>query len=491
MRRLLVLALLAIATAVAITGVRSSGAEADGTYRVDAVFDTAKGILPQQLVKIAGARVGTVSDVTLTEDNKARIQMEVESKFAPFRTDARCQIQPEGLISENFVQCEPGTPDGRTLEGVDGAAPTVPVERTSVPVSLTDLFNIWKVPVRDRFAVVLAGLGAGVAGRGEDLNALLRRASPTLGLVRDVTEIASRQRDEIASLVTDTDRVVDSLARRSDDVAQFVDDAGKVTRRTARKQQQLRATVRGLPALLSATRPALQRLDELAASGRPLLAQLRDAGPQTARLVRDLGPFAVVGRDALRDFGETADQGRTATRAAKPVVRLLKRFSAEAIPAGKAIDQLFGSLRQRGFVENLLGVVYGLGATTARYDRTAHLVPARLSFGACGVYANVTVPECSARFSGPTGTGKSRSSRRRSDPGPEKRRDEPARSPESAPGRAPAPSAPKPVLPTLPQLDLPKTLDGLGNTLKDLLPPAQGGNDSNQAQKGLLDFLLR
>ena len=34
-----------------------------------------------------------------------------------FREDASCNIQPEGLISENFVQCDPGTPGKDALQG--------------------------------------------------------------------------------------------------------------------------------------------------------------------------------------------------------------------------------------------------------------------------------------------------------------------------------------------------------------------------------------
>jgi phospholipid/cholesterol/gamma-HCH transport system substrate-binding protein len=136
-RRIAGTALLLCALAVAIPTL-GSGAQAADTYRVDAIFDTAKGIIPGQLVKIAGARAGTIKDVVLTDDHKARIQMEVDSKFAPFRSDAHCEIQPEGLISENFVQCLPGTPDGRELRAQGGEAATVPVENTSVPVSLTE-----------------------------------------------------------------------------------------------------------------------------------------------------------------------------------------------------------------------------------------------------------------------------------------------------------------------------------------------------------------
>src|SRR5215212_9814957 len=89
--------------AVAAILILSSG-EQDAGYRVDVVFDTAKGIVPGQLVKVAGTRVGTVEDVNLTPDRKARLSLSMTSGPKPFRSDASCQILPEGFISENFVE---------------------------------------------------------------------------------------------------------------------------------------------------------------------------------------------------------------------------------------------------------------------------------------------------------------------------------------------------------------------------------------------------
>src|ERR1700712_6012850 len=106
MRRVLAASIVILAVlAVAVTP-RSQSAS---TYRVDAIFDTAKGIIPGQVAKIAGARVGAIEDVQLTKDYKARIIMSIPRRFT-FHSDASCTIQPEGLISENFVQCDPGTP---------------------------------------------------------------------------------------------------------------------------------------------------------------------------------------------------------------------------------------------------------------------------------------------------------------------------------------------------------------------------------------------
>src|SRR5262249_10134063 len=154
---LAVLAGAALLATLTLGGATRAGA--DNSYRVDALFDTAKGIIPGQIVKIAGARTGQIEDVKLqpTTGHRylARIEMTVDSRFAPFRADARCDIQPEGLISERFVQCDPGTPNAPQLTGTDGHAPTVPLDHTAVPISLTDLFNVWRLPVRQRFTLIV------------------------------------------------------------------------------------------------------------------------------------------------------------------------------------------------------------------------------------------------------------------------------------------------------------------------------------------------
>jgi len=121
------LAAVALVVAVGAAALVSAGAGGSGGgYRVDAIFDNASQLIPGQDVKIAGARVGSVRDVVLTPDRRARIVMDVDPRFAPFRSDADCTIQPQSIIGEKFVQCSPGTPRGWPLRGDGDAAPTVP-----------------------------------------------------------------------------------------------------------------------------------------------------------------------------------------------------------------------------------------------------------------------------------------------------------------------------------------------------------------------------
>jgi virulence factor Mce-like protein len=463
-------------------------AVAGDTYRVDVIFDTAKGIIPGQLVKIAGARVGEIKDVVLTPDFKARIQMEVDGRFAPFRQDARCEIQPEGLISERFVQCEPGTPAAGALLPQGDQVATVPVTRTSVPVAITDLFNIFRVPVRQRLSVVIASLGIGLAGRGEDLNDVLRRANPTLALTREALGILGDQRRALADTVTAVDKVSADLARKPESVTRFLDEAAEVTSTTAAHRDALEQAIKRLPGLLDEVEPTLAALNGVAADGTPVLRDVRAATPAFSQLVDEITPFSDAAQPALARLGAAATTGRETVRSAAPVVKLLRTFADRAGPTGTALNALLVNLQQRGGIENLLKFVYGGAAASSRYDAISHILPAQIFSGACGVFAETPVAGCSANY-GPQPAAKRRATAKQATGD---KRDRDGAATPAAPA-APAPQAPvaPPATPAgpgagtirvpgLPPISLP--------TGKNLL--GDGGREGDAGASDLLEYLL-
>jgi ABC-type transporter Mla subunit MlaD len=382
------------------------------TYRVDALFDTAKGVQPGQVVKVAGARAGTIHDVTLARGPgnryQARIEMRVDSRFAPFRSDARCAIQPEGLIGERFVQCDPGSPAGKRL-AASGGTPTVPVARTSTPIGLTELFQIFNAPVRQRIPLVFATLGLGTAGRGGDLNDVLRRANPTLAQTHAVLRILRRQRRELASGVSATDRVLAQIAPRRARLRSLVASAARVTGRTASRRGELAVAVRRLPPLLDSAEPALQRLQTLARAGTPLLADLRASAPDLERLLARTEPFANAALPTVTTLGQTLPTARSAVGSARPTVAALRVFARRALPTGRRLADLVVDLRDRGGVDNLLVLVYRLAATMGRYDTVSHLFPVLLNINSCSVVATEPDPKCDAHWDSPAQTAQLRS----------------------------------------------------------------------------------
>ncbi|WP_354701332.1 MlaD family protein [Paraconexibacter sp. AEG42_29] len=465
-----------------------SGAVADDTYRVDVIFDSAKGIIPGQLVKIAGARVGMIDDVVLTPDFKARIQMKVDRRFAPFRADARCEILPEGLISERFVQCEPGTPDAKALEPVGDQAATVPVENTSSPVAITDLFNIFQVPVRQRFSVIVATLGIGFAGRGEDLNEVLRRANPTLDLTRKALTILGSQRAALRDTVTAVDKFSADLAKRPQSVTRFLDDAAAVANTTAQHQDPLQDGIRRLPGFLDEMQTTFARLNEVADAGTPVLRDLRAATPGVSSLVDQLEPFSDAAKPALTSLSKTSKTGRATLTAAKPVVKLLRTFANKAGPTGQSLNALLVNLQERGGVENLLSFVYHGAAAAARYDSVSHLVPAHIFLSKCSVYSETPIEGCSAKF-GATTTARKAAAK------PKEKAATPS-APQAAPTAPATPEATAPAAPQTPSDDAPKgttiQVPGLPPITLPALPGLLGnGKDAGAGPvKDLLQYLL-
>ena len=399
----------------------------------------------------------------------------MDGRFAPFRSDADCTIQPQSLIGEKFVQCTPGTPRGRVLRARGGEAATVPVANTHAPVDLDLIFSALRLPYRERLSVIVNELGTGLAGRAEDLNAAIRRANPALQEANRVLAIVDGDRARLGALVDESDTVIAQLAARRGRVADFIDRAAAVSERTAGQRGNLAETVRRLPALLTESRPTLARLRELGDAGAPVAANLRVAAPQVDRLLRDLGPLADAARPALAHLGDAATVGERALRAARPTVAHLRTFARAARPTGALVAELFDSMRARGVVEGLQDFVYFGSAATSRFDRASHIFPAHLILSQCEQYATATDPACDAHFAG----GRTRAApTRRTAPAQSApprvptlaARPPSGNAPAPAPGRPSAPHTPAaPRLPGLPQLPQAPTPDQLGRTVQDLL----------------------
>ena len=173
--------------------------------------------------------------------------MDVEEGFTPFRTDARCIIRAEALIGEKFVQCDPGTANARPLEGKDGEAPTVPLERNTVPVEIDTILSTFRRPYRERFRILLTEFGVGLAGRSDDLNATIRRANPALREANELLAVLADERETLKRLIEGSDAAFAELASRRGQVQSFIERADAVTEATATRRDELSESVRLAP----------------------------------------------------------------------------------------------------------------------------------------------------------------------------------------------------------------------------------------------------
>jgi len=203
-RGLLITAVLGAAAAGGF--VLATGGDGPPTYKV--VFDNSFGLTPDAEVRAAGVAVGSVANLDLQRGtNRAVITVEISKpEFGDFREDVFCQVQPQSLIGEYFLDCQPGTSGKRLPVGS-----TIPVEQTAGTIPPDLVNNVMRRPARERLGLIFAELGIAFATREKDVQAVLERSVPALRETDEVLEILADRRQTLVELTRDSEVVLGAL----------------------------------------------------------------------------------------------------------------------------------------------------------------------------------------------------------------------------------------------------------------------------------------
>jgi virulence factor Mce-like protein len=375
-------------------------------YFVRAVFDNASTLVTGEDVKVAGVPVGVISDLDVTPEKKAAVTLRIDdTDFIPWKADARCKIGSQGLIGEKFVDCEPGSASAQPLrkieEGDGEGERLLPVEQTSSPVDLDLVGNIMRLPYRQRFAILISEFGAGLAGRGEELNEVIHRANPALRETDEVLKILADQNRTLARLARDSDQALAPLAREREHFADFIVQANTTSEASAERREDIRRGIELLPGFLRELRPLMADLEAFADQGTPLLTDLNAAAPALGRLIKAQGTLSDASRESFPSLGDALERGRPALLEARPLIRDLGRLGEEAAPVAVNLDKLTKSLDETGGVERLNDLVYYLALVSNGFDGLGHYLRAGLVTNVCSTYAIEQSPACRATFFDP------------------------------------------------------------------------------------------
>lgn len=121
--------IVAAAIALMVLSFRVSGLTDElisDSYHVVATFDNIGGLKVRAPVKIAGVRIGQVSDIALDPKTyRAKVILAVEKDSARLPTDTSASILTAGLLGANYVELSPGF-DDTTLKENDQITSTHP-----------------------------------------------------------------------------------------------------------------------------------------------------------------------------------------------------------------------------------------------------------------------------------------------------------------------------------------------------------------------------
>ncbi|MGV1046902.1 MAG: MlaD family protein [Solirubrobacterales bacterium] len=426
-RRAIVSALLLVA-AVVVVVLLVSGGDSSGGYRVRAIFDNGAFMVNGEQVRVAGANVGTIESVSVSrpgetvayEDGKpvsvpgkAIIVMEItDPGFQDFRRDASCLIRPQSLIGEKFVDCRP------TLPRAPGSPPPPPLKQIEsgpgkgeylLPLGSNgtsvdpDLINdIQTLPYAQRFRLILNELGAGLAGRGEDIEVLVKRANPVLRDVDRLFGILSAQRDQLAQLASDSETILRPLSRERAHVAGFLANAGAAAEASAERGPQLEESLRKFPRFLREFRQTMVSLEGFSDAATPVFEDLGEAAPSLTDATRTLTPFSQATTVALKSLGAAGEASGPIFRETDPVVRKARDLAQTGVSPTTELAKLLTSIQQTGGWKGLVELIYNTAGAFNGFDQYGHFGRTHVALTNCVEYEASAAGSsgCDANFHG-------------------------------------------------------------------------------------------
>jgi ABC-type transporter Mla subunit MlaD len=407
-----------VAAVVILVALSTSAGGSNRTYTVRAIFDDAGNVISGEDVKIDGVKVGTVGTVTPTPQAKAAVVLNIENPgFQDFRSDASCTIRPQALIGEKYVDCLPTQPrvEGTALapplkkiaKGQEGAGQyLLPVQNTHSPVDVDLLGDISRLPERQRLTIILNELGAGLAGRGSDLSAVIRRADPALQELDRVLAILAGENKVLAKLAVDSDKALAPLAKVRGRVADFISQANKVSQATAAHRGALEQNIKDFPPFLKQLGPAAERVGKLAEQITPTFTDLKAAAPGIDKAFTSLPGFSNSSTKFFENLGKTSKVAGPALVATKPLLGQLKSLGSAAQPFAGNFSSLLTSLKETGGFERLLDFIFlGTGSSNG-YDSLGHFLRGEIVAAASCLKYDIVPGNCQRKLFS-TGTSES------------------------------------------------------------------------------------
>ncbi|MCE7005694.1 MCE family protein [Kibdelosporangium philippinense] len=263
------------------------------TYQ--AQFSEAAGIKPSDEVRIAGVKVGKVTDVDLDGDS-VLVSFKVKDAWMGDRTRAAIKIKT--LLGQKYLAVEP---DGA---GTLNPNQPIPRNRTIAPYDVLEAFRglaetvdaVDTPQLAKSFEVLtntFSNTSDNVKGALDGLSALSKT-------------ISSRD-DQLAQLLGNTAQVSQTLADRDAEVAKLLEDGNKLLDEVRKRKQAISSLLEGTKRLSAELKGLVddnsKQLDPVLASLDQFTAMLQRNQDDLGKGIEKLAPF-------VRQFANTLGNGR-------------------------------------------------------------------------------------------------------------------------------------------------------------------------------------
>jgi phospholipid/cholesterol/gamma-HCH transport system substrate-binding protein len=360
----------ALALAAVLVAVLLVGGPEPTRYKIR--FQNAGQLVRDDDVQIGGRRVGAITDIRLTGDNQAEVDVEVEEGFAPLREGTRAVIRATSLsgIANRYIALTPGT--GAPLD--EGA--TLEQDASTTIVDLDQLFNTLDAPTRRALQQVVQGSATQLRGKGDRANEAARYFNPALSTTRDLVNEVNRDSRTLQRFLVDGARAMTALAERRAELTELVSNANEASQGIAAENDALSEILARLPATMRRANSTFVNLRSTLTDLDVLVAESKPATRRLAPFFRELRPLVRDARPTIRDLRLAITRpGRD-----NDLLELTRKTPRLAQVARPSLRNTTAALRRstpvldfvRPYAPDLTGWFRDFGQAAANYDANGH-----------------------------------------------------------------------------------------------------------------------
>src|SRR3954452_19656893 len=271
-----------------------------GTHQYDLLFQNAGQLVKDDDVQVGGRRIGSVRKITLTNDNRARVHVEVQEPYAPLREGTKAVIRLTSLsgIANRYIALTPAPNSAPKID--DGAA--LPAGTTTDVVDLDQLFNTLDPKTRRSLQDVVHGFAAQYQGKGRQAGKSAEYFNPFLSTSRRLVNQLTEDEGTLTDFIVNSSRAVTAVAERRNDLADLVGNTNATAAAIGSENVALARALGLLPTTLRRANSTFVNLRATLDDLDPLVAASKPATRRLAPFLRELRPLVAAARPTIRDL---------------------------------------------------------------------------------------------------------------------------------------------------------------------------------------------
>jgi phospholipid/cholesterol/gamma-HCH transport system substrate-binding protein len=325
-------------------------------------------------VQVGGVPVGSVKDIALAPDYKARVTIHVDSSLTPLHAGTIAEIRVPSLtgVANRYVALTPGPNSGPALS--DGA--TLPASATREVVDLDTLFNTLNPKTREGLKNFIRGSGEQYVGTGADFGKATEYFAPSFAALDHVFSELTRDQATFTSFLVESAKALTTLAARKESLANLVEHGDQTFQAIGSQQSSLASALHLLPKTLKLDIRSFEVQPAALSALTRLFRAQTPHNPALATLFTRLSSLATTATPALTNFSQAISRpgpSNDLTEAFAVIPAVASQLTTaspsgvQALRESVPITSFFGP-----YAPELQGAARSFGQTTAYYDANGH-----------------------------------------------------------------------------------------------------------------------